>query len=248
MVGTKRKYTASKAKPAKPTKYQKTAAQMRVAANARTGGQIGQEIKNYDTVTNLTGGFNGDTSVPRLLSGITQGVGPTQRDGRQVKSVGLDVRWDISVPSNATSATPVRILVVKDTQSNGANMQLSDVLTNNSASETLSNNADPIVLDSGGGYFLAFNNLSNTGRFRTLLDERYIIDPANQNYLDVDSAFIGTSSRWTDSKHITLNDKITFNGTTGAIAACNDISYQVFIISGNAAIAVTFIARLRFIG
>lgn len=108
------------------------------------------ELKNVDTI--LNGTVTGPTAtVLGPLNVIAQGPGQNERIGRRVTMKSLWVRWQITMGSASVGASPFRLLIVYDKQSNAGLTAITSVLTSNTIT--------------------AFKDLSNERRFVTLMDE-----------------------------------------------------------------------------
>lgn len=109
---------------------------------------------------------NIDTSTifPRLLNGIARGTAVNQRRGNKVNPIKVTLHGSIrALGSNLpnTVSSEYRIMVVWDSNPNGAYAILSDIL---SPTDT--------------GYVHAFRNLDNTQRFTILYDKIFKLAPA----------------------------------------------------------------------
>lgn len=119
----------------------------------------------------------------------------------------------------STGATPCRILIVQDKQANGVAPAVTDVLLTNEA-------ASP-------------NNLSNSRRFKTLLDY-------------TDKTGIGTAGPQVlyVNEYKKLDIPVEFNnGVAGTIADITTNSIYAIVFCGNvgvANVATNIIARVRF--
>lgn len=119
---------------------------------ARTGGRMpasSTELKNIDVVTSSLIPLAG-TGVVTLLNGVAQGTTATTRLGRRIVMRSLLVKFEISMAATSTGASPIRILIVYDAQTNATAPVATDVLTLDQLNSPM--------------------NLSNSRRFKTLCD------------------------------------------------------------------------------
>jgi len=90
------------------------------------------------------------TNVVTLLNGVAQGTAATQRLGRRIVMKSLLLKGTVTLAATSTGSSPLRFLVVYDTQTNATAPAATDVLL-------ADNNISPM-------------NLSNSRRFKTLCD------------------------------------------------------------------------------
>lgn len=142
-------YNKSRVIGGKVLKYRATAP---VSGSFRSRQAASGELKNVDTVDTAALGTAGTAVLRGLLNGIATGPNTNERIGRRVTMKSLWVRWNFTMAPTSTGASPFRILIVYDKQSNGAAQPAatSVVVTN----------------DING-----LKNLSNEKRFTTLMDE-----------------------------------------------------------------------------
>lgn len=210
--------------------------------NPRTGGYLGIEKKYVDyeynaAIVGSVAGAEADPSTYLALNAIQQGDGQSNRDGFQVDLLSLHLQGHVLF-SGVSSASPIttpmaRILVVLDQQTNGAQLNAEDVLS------------DPgdANLDVN-----AFRNLQYTTRFRTLKD----IFLARESVAAVwDGANVlsnGSIVPW--ECHIDLKGMTTrYNNTTASVANIVDNSLHVICICTNGSTAqLRYQSRVRFMG
>lgn len=88
-----------------------------------------EEKKNSDISINNSIVFNQTTAVVQPLNGnIVEGTSPTTHVGRRIKLKSLLVRWEGHVAPTTTGASPLRLLIVYDKQSNKLQTTALDVL------------------------------------------------------------------------------------------------------------------------
>lgn len=201
----------------------------RVGRAADAGG----ELKFHDVdVTDTTVSAAGSIQNSGTLNIIPQGTTEAQRVGRKctIRSIGL--RYDVSLPVNDNTGTPnsgdvLRVIVYLDKQCNGATAAFADILE---------------AVD-----YKSFNNLSNKGRFRTLLDRTHAI-----NYAGLGSESAGSVSQaavvhtYSFFKKCTIPIEYDNSVTTGALTSIrsNNIGILLITRSGVAGFDASF--RFRF--
>lgn len=112
---------------------------------------LGPERKAIDVSQALlipTGTATG--TISSLLTPIAQGVNDTERIGRKVRLLKMDLRYNAYMASTTTVGSPFRIKIVYDKQANGVAPTAAQVLTTDS--------------------MISPNNLDNADRFITLAD------------------------------------------------------------------------------
>lgn len=124
---------------------------------------------NYNTQT-VGAGSSGLSGVPiiEVFNAVVQGTDSITRIGRKIMMTSLQLRYDCNVSLAATGVPPaglqagdIRLLVVYDSQTNGAAPIYSDILQ---ATTT-------------GSAFTAPMNLNNRERFKVIFDKIRHLDP-----------------------------------------------------------------------
>ncbi len=211
--------------------------------NNRIGGFLGIEKKYIDyeydaAISDTVAGSESDPASSVLaFNAIAQGDGQTQRDGRQVKNLSIHLQGNI-IFAGVSGLTPktspfVRMLLVQDKQTNGAQFNAEDVLN------------DPGNLDLEVN---AFRNLEYTKRFRVLKDI-YVTRPAEDSVWN-GSAAVSGGAIVPFEMHCKLPNVATqFSGTTAVVTNIIDNSYHLIAL-GTAGIGATlrYISRVRFVG
>lgn len=209
--------------------------------NSRSGGYIGKEHKFLDTevdsvsLVQTVAGAETDPSTINCLNAMAQGDGESQRGGRMCYFTSLQIRGWVLFQASASATSPsvpgyVRILIVRDKQSNGATYNSEDVLQAPSSSNVASE---------------ALRNLQYLQRFTVLKD----ITVKQSIYSGVGTA---TDSDWCAQQvpwkcNIKLNMKTLFTGTTGTIANIVDNSLHVMAIyQGSTVPTMGYFARVRY--
>lgn len=216
------------------------------AANVRTGGFIGVETKFMDTgrdqvviasATDLTGGELDDTTM-LCLTGVAQGDGQSDRDGRQIALKALYLNFNLYMPTQTNQTVgdqpPVVFLaLVLDTQTNKAQAQSEDVFTNNMGVAQL--NAFP------------WRKLENSKRFKVLWSKRYTFQNPNMVW---DGTNIEQGGSTIADSVALPNLKLLANyATTGSsVASITDNSIHLYGFSTNSLASISWTSRLRFTG
>lgn len=224
-------------------------------SNARIGGLLGIERKFTDRhfanafVTTLeTAGETNPSNGP--LNGLNQGDGASDRDGRKATFKSLQIRghFHLDIIDQATSFTnavtgarTVRFVVVLDRQNNAvaAAPVWQDVFDTATVSAINTQNWE------------AYRKLSNSKRFKILVDKVYTFNPgASTNNGDVAALRYhrqGMKKAFNIYRKIPIVTEYTGTGDTGASIADNAIWVLTMADAANA-VSVDYIARLRFCG
>ncbi len=201
----------------------------------RTAGYYGRynpgsgELKFHDVDLDDAVVATGGTVTP-TINIIPQGVTEITRVGRKctIKRVGW--RYTIQLLESDAQATPaagdtVRVILYQDKQANGATAAVTDILES----------AD----------FQSFNNLANSGRFRTLMDRTHTL-----NYAGLASDGAGVVSQANVQQNFQFHKKcnipIEFNAATGAIGEIRSNNLGVLLISAGGTAFFGSKFRLRF--
>lgn len=209
------------------------------------------EMKYFDTERSVTAipastdwtatEFPPNVGTPTTLVVPTVGSAINQRIGREIKLHKLKIRGNIVMdPQTGQSAgdasAQIRVLVVQDMQTNGAQAQGEQIMT------------DPTAADAKNA-ISAFQSLDNLGRFRVWKDKTYVIQ--NPNMANDTGATGGVVQQGLIKPiKFMLNFKnpipVRFNGTNGGtIADIVDNSFCVYATCTNAALVprLTYNAR-----
>lgn len=202
--------------------------------NARTGGYMGLEKKFVDYVFPLTAvptgvtGSNMDPPGSQALDAIQQGDGESNRDGKnaQVKSIHVQGYF----VNTGLHDRIARVVLVKDTQTNGALLNGQDVFKDPAGSDNDVN---------------AWRNLQYSKRFQVLSDQKIHV-PACP-YFD---GSLGASnlSKVPFVIHQNINYNQTYSGTLSTIASMVDNSVHMLIWADNVDLTVDYVSRVRFYG
>ncbi len=170
------------------------------------------------------------------ITGVAQGDGESNRDGRRYTITSIHVNGFFQYISTEGNTNPVadsyaRIIVVWDKQTNGAQLTATDVMA-----------------DAAGGNFLAFRELEFTDRFQVLYDKKAIVRPHTTNE-GASNLFAHKESKLNFQFHKYFKNGIKVNTslTTGVIASIVDNSIHVIAIA-NPVVTLVYQARCRFFG
>lgn len=240
--GTKRSYGGHKGlkKPRLQSRMRRPA-----RGNARTGGFQGMELKfvDYESASNAVvataEGAEVDPATADSISAIAQGDGESQRDGRRcvLKHVQLQGQVQLDATNDAATAPNggvVRVALVWDKQTNGAQLNSEDVY----------NATTSAAVDAYG-----FRNLQYSQRFQVL----------GVQYIDLNPMSASGTAASNDSGQITkffsirkrINIPVQFTGTTAVVASIADNSLHVIATkSDNSSTGMTlrYVSRVRFVG
>jgi len=193
----------------------------RVPLSVRAAG----ELKYFDiAATNYQADTTGSVTV---LNAMVVGDDNNTRDGRQISNTSLHVQGVVFPQDTTTNNTVSRLMLIWDSQPNGAIAAVTDVLTAaNSISTT---------------------NLNNRERFRILRDIRNphgaVSDVATQTYSNANNTHV-------INEFISLKGlKTTYNATAAGIASVTTGALLMLTIGSAASTAgatYTLTTRLRF--
>ncbi len=183
------------------------------------------ELKFFDIDLDDVGIAQNGTIIADSINKIAQGVTESNRIGRKctIRQINWRFRLNLaaSVAANAAAET-VRLIMYLDKQANGATAAVTDILESND--------------------FQSFNNLTNKGRFRTLMDREYDLNAAagggdgtTEDYAEVNL---------TDTFFKKVNIPIEFSAGTGAITEIRSNNIGVLILSETGAIS-SFASKIR---
>lgn len=211
-------------------------------SNARIGGFLGIEHKfsdlNYNQalVTSLTGAEASPTAEG-CLNAIARGDGESERDGRRVRMTSIQIDGLINFEAQ-TQASPegghyVRVLLVIDKQTNGAQMN----------SEDLFRNPGDANLEINAHY-----SMQNVARYKVLKD--ILVWSHARNAVWNGSNTLTASSQVPFHMKLPLNQTVHFgSGSTAQIANIRDYSVHILAF-GSVGMSgkIQYVSRLRFYG
>ncbi len=169
-------------------------------------------------------------SVTASVCLIAQGVTESTRVGRKCTLTSIGWKFDMTLPvsssSTGTSSDHCRVIMYEDKQANGATAAVLDILES--------------------ANYQSFNNLTNSGRFRTLCDQEFDL-----NYIA--GAGDGATNDWAEtvtsgSFYKKVNIPLEFSAGTGAITEIRSSNIGVLLISRSGVTGFNSKIRLRFSG
>lgn len=199
----------------------------------RVGGYYGRfskrdgELKFHDVDLD-DAVVSGGGTVTATINIIPQGTTEVERIGRKCNIRKIAWRYSLSLPAAAgatlVSGDILRMILFIDKQANGATAAVTDVLES--------------------AHYQSFNNLSNSGRFRILMDKTYDLN----NTAGAGDGAVNDSPLWeiSDSFYKDCNIPIEFSSTTGAITEIRSNNLGVLLISRGGSPKLDSKFRLRF--
>lgn len=160
------------------------------------------------------------TGTVTLLNGVATGTDFTNRIGRKVCWKSILIQGVLSYETSAQAASLSRVMLVYDSQPNGALPAITDVLLAATSTAPL--------------------NLNNRDRFRVIMDKRVVLGQVSNTA----TQSFATQSVAEVRKYKKLNMETIFDGTTAAIADVQ--SGSIFMLTvGNAANCGILVASIR---
>ena len=212
----------------------------------RIGGFTGIEKKFVDytlngaALTTIWAGGEQDEGTALSMSAIGQGDGESQRDGRVATLHSWFVKGFFTNSEIESSVAPladtlVRIAVVLDKQSNGAQLNAEDVFDTVGASQDVN----------------SVKNLQNSARFKVLKDMTRVVQNARANTNEGAVNLFAQGQTFTPFKMGgVFNPPIRVNhtGTGATIATCADNSIHVIATGTQTTGLLSYRSRVRFTG
>lgn len=226
----KRRRMSAPVKPARPR------------ANARVGGFQGVEKKFVDVYFSDASleasiALSLHDPVGDQLIAITQGAGENSRIGRQCTITNLRITGQMKMADEAGLGhdAVVRILIVRDKQTNNAQMTAVSVLQTGAP---------------GGQGWQSYRNLEQVRRFDILYDKLYVLKrtagAGNGTTNDV------AGVRVPFKINLKLNDQVNYKDALGTVASVADVSYHLMAIASTPSFAdeieLNYTVRGRFYG
>lgn len=209
--------------------------------NTRTAGFLGIEKKFYDKtysgaiVATVASAEADPAANASCLNAIAQGDGESNRDGRRCVLKSVQIRGDIYDSGSQDGADPpgpavIRVALVWDQQTNGAQLNSEDVFTG-------ATNVEHAMI-----------NLQHSGRFRILWDKTFSFGSAVA--FNDDGGATGATNRGGKIFKIykNLNIPVTFDGTTEDIANITDNSLHMVAFASGTGYFLKYESRVRFVG
>ncbi len=162
---------------------------------------------------------------------IAQGVGINQRVGRRCTIKGFHLRGFHRLPesqTNGNSSDLVRLIVVLDTQCNGLNPVLTDILEH--------------------AHLTAFYNLEHRHRFKILYDKTINLVAKAGKGQNAADGFWGQTSKYFEVNLSNISVPIIYSSTTGAVAEIRSNNIAVFAISEKGFAQIKYHSRTMFVG
>ncbi len=213
--------------------------------NVRTGGFQNIESKFVDYFVNddaFTTGWAGgemEDGTALSISAVAQGDGESQRDGRTYNITSVHVNGLVQKAATESQTAPIdevvaRVVMVLDTQTNGAQLNAEDVINAVAAGED----------------WLGFRNLQNTGRFRVLKDKVFTLRASNATNEGAANLFSSGALNLPFKFNVKFKTpiKVRCTGTTAAIASIADNSIHIIGTSQLTTTLLSYNSRIRFTG
>lgn len=168
-----------------------------------------KEMKSVDTAVNT---YVADTTgTVTLIGGVASGDDINTRDGRKIVMRSVHIRGFLAPVDTDTTSAHCRVLVVYDSQPNGA--AISTVANILSAATSLS-----------------FNNLDNRSRYKVLIDKAYTI---GGDSIAANQVRTGSPSVHTIEERRTFKLPSIYNTTTAVITAISTGALLLVTIGSN---------------
>jgi hypothetical protein len=243
MLGKRKRYRYTQTRANRDIPWKTLSRKTRAVALARTGGYIGgqKELKFHDetlsshAVTNslAAAAALAENATNNQLCGVVQGVSSNQRIGRcmYIKSVYLKGHITLPAASAIENNGYLSLWVVEDTQTNGAQMSVTDFLFNPAGTTC---DAD------------AMQHLQYSDRFKLIAHKVIRFPPRNT---------FGSTTDAVGAQDIPfkvyrkLNIKKEHSGTTAAVGDSTTSSLHVIAIrsdSAHASTTISYNARIRY--
>ncbi len=208
---------------------------------SRTGGFTGIERKFFDTEhSNQSLSLTWAAAEPATtnLTAVAQGDSESNRDGRKYVIDSIHLRGFFLTTAKESETTPVcdilvRMILVQDTQTNGAQLTATDVMD---AGQTDDINS--------------FRNLQFTKRFIVLHDRQYLLrrNNTNEGAVNLFAAAATRNPSWKINKRFPGGIPVTMSGTTADIANVTDNSIHMIMVADDTSARVSYQCRIRFRG
>lgn len=145
-------------------------------------GPVG-ELKYKDSINEITwnsgalGTADGGKTLKlfKAIAGVKQGVGANERIGSKITLKKIQIRLQIAHGLTTSPGWTFRLLVVQDTQSNGQETAIGDVLQFDTIIDE--NSGDNPVVNKVPEWTMAFRNMGTGNRFTTLIDKIVKLQP-----------------------------------------------------------------------
>lgn len=216
----------------------------RASRLARTGGFTGLELKfmntERSTTTLTTSWAHYNDGTMQCLNGLVQNSTESGRIGRRVQIHSIHIRGFFNTLANLSNAVPqgshlVRVLLVLDTQTNGAQGPAN------------------LIMDTTGAQDLfAFRNLEYTTRFKVLWDRQMMItSPQGAEGASASHYCALGLKGFKINKTFKTPIGVTYSDAGGTVAAVTDNSLHIIALvnsSVNPVTSISFVSRIRYTG
>lgn len=174
----------------------------------------------------------------KCISGVTQGDGESERDGRIYHILSLHMAGFIEILATEGQTAPLgdslaRVVVLIDTQTNETEVVATEVMDGGQTDDINS-----------------FRNLQFSSRFRILKDQTFRIPGQAGSMVTGANAFdqgpVKIPFKWNFTFKTPI--KVVCNGTTNVIGSITDNSIQVIGVGDTALTLLNYQARIRFVG
>ncbi len=187
-----------------------------------------QELKFVDTAeADSAIGAAGEIYEDSVVE-IDQGTGDSNRVGRKVIVRSMHMRYSVSLPNTSAGGSTsdiLRIIVYQDKQANGATAAVTDILE--------------------AANIFSFNNLSNKGRFRSLMDKTHNIGSTTGAGNGTTNVF-GKKEEHYDWHSKDLSIPLEYKGTGNAIADLTSNNIGILAVSEGGLATLETNVRVRF--
>lgn len=188
-------------------------------------------------------GTYGCLPVPR------QGTNYADRDGRRIIMKNIKIRGTLSWGAEDSAAGPstrsaVRLVVVKDTRTNGASLSAENVIGPGLGSD------GQATISGNGAALMLLTNPDGWGRYQIVHDE-VIEAPPQSAYGDATVDAGNTLGVIKDFKiNVKCNQEVNFSDTTGAVGSIIDNSYHMLAAAVDTDVGprIAYYARTAFVG
>ncbi len=175
----------------------------------------------------------------KCVSGIAQGTGESQRDGRKYQIHSIHIKARVNSVVQESQAAPLsdlvgRFCLVLDTQTNVTEVVATEVMDGGQNNDELS-----------------FRNLQHSSRFKVLWDKKFIlrrIAQTNEGAINLFASPISTSNIMTFNKYFKTPISVITNGTSNAISDITDNSLCMIGVANNSTCLLDYQVRIRFTG
>ncbi len=209
----------------------------------RPQGAYAPESKFVDTSVSATipnpadmTGAEMDPTTVNCLNAVPIGNTESTRDGRKTWLTRLNIRGVVALAQQANlssglDAQIVRVVVLQDTQTNGAQFNSEDVYAS---------------LGAANLNVHAWRNLKFAKRFTILKDHQFILNPKAVTWdgTNMEGSSVKATFKW----NIPLNIPVIYTDTTALISSISDNSLHVMAWTIGLTCVLRYASRVRFTG